>query len=248
MADTTTLVQYYQDTLLYQWVNAPKARGMIGALVPCAVCDLLIHDVRDAFDLETAVGPQLDVVGEYLGLSRTVYGTVDRPYFQLDDYTTGPDLTLIGMTDYTDATVNASSATYRYGFAFEAAYVLEDEEYRTMLRFKRALNSSDMTLYSIQNALWETFGAAILAFDFTDMAMGYYVATASSRYAEIAIGMDLIPKPMGVGLRGIYIVPNPLEVFGLQDSANPNGNTTGLGDSTTGGDEGYYFLQTTDKI
>lgn len=248
MADTTTLIKYYQDTLLYQWVNAPRARGMIGTFVQCSICDLLIHDVRDAFDIETAVGPQLDVVGEFLGLTRTVYGTIDRPYFQLDDYLTGPDLTLIGMTDYTDSTVNANSSTYRYGFAFEAAYKLEDEEFRIMLKFKRALNSSDMTFYSIQNALWESFGSALLAFDGADMTMGYYVADSESRFAEIAVGMGILPKPMAVGLSGVFAVPNPLEVFGLQDSAHPNGNTTGLGDSTTGGDEGFYFLQTTDQL
>lgn len=248
MADTTTIVKYYQDTLLYQWVNAPRARGTIGAFVQCAICDLLIHDVRDAYDLETAVGPQLDVVGEYMGLSRTVYGTIDRPYFQLDNYLTGPDLTLIGTTDYTDSTVNASSATYRYGFASEAAYNLENEEYRIMLKFKVTLNSGDMTFYAIQNALWATFGSSILAFDGTDMTMGYYVSAASARYAEIALGMGIMPKPMGVGLSGVFSVPNPLEVFGFQDSAHPNSNTTGFGDSTTGGDEGFYFLQTTDQL
>lgn len=86
MADTTATIEYYKNTLLSQWVNQVRARGTIGALVDCAVCDLLINDVRDAFDINIAVGPQLDILGEYIGFSRTVYGQIIRPYFNLDDY------------------------------------------------------------------------------------------------------------------------------------------------------------------
>lgn len=248
MADTTSTIEYYQDLLLYQWINATNARGTIAALVDAAICDLVAKDMGDAFDIETSGGPQLDVLGEYIGFGRTIYGEITRDYLFLQSYTDPIPAELIGLTDYTDPTVNAGSSTWRYEFKNSALYELEDEEYRFLLNLKRSLNSLDNTLYSIETTLDTFFGEDIAVFDSKDMLISYYVSAVSSRFAQLAASQGLLPKPMGVGLSGIFSVPDARFVFGFQDSAIPNGNTTGFGDYVGPIDSGRYFLSATDSL
>lgn len=61
--------EYYSNLLILQYHNKPKAKATIEAttsLLP----DGLIQDVINGFDINTAVGDQLDLLGEYIGLSR----------------------------------------------------------------------------------------------------------------------------------------------------------------------------------
>jgi hypothetical protein len=247
MADTTEIVAYYKNTLLSQWVSYYRARETIGAWVKGPIADLLIHDVRDAFDIDTAIGAQLDVIGEYIGFQRTIYGTVVRNYWQVDDYD-APGSAIYGLTDYTDSTINPASVTWRYEFNHAAIYDLEDEEFRFMLKLKRALNFSDNTLYSISAILWEFLGPNAIVFDGKDMTLGYYINAAESRLAAIAASQDLLPKPIGVGLSGIFSVPDPLNVFGFQSYTEPNANTTGFNNYVDFSDNGKYFLKSTDAL
>jgi hypothetical protein len=63
----------------------------------------------------------------------------------------------------------------------------------------------------------------------------------------LAVSQNLLPKPMGVGLSGVFQVPEPLKVFGLQDYVVPNDNTTGLGDYVEGNSD-QHFLSYTDAL
>lgn len=62
-------MNYYSNLLILQYHNKPKARATIEAttdLMP----DNLIQGVINGFDINTAVGKQLDILGEYVGVDR----------------------------------------------------------------------------------------------------------------------------------------------------------------------------------
>lgn len=62
--------EYYSNLLILQYHNKPKAKATIEAttsLLP----DGIIQDVINGFDINTAVGAQLDILGEYIGLDRS---------------------------------------------------------------------------------------------------------------------------------------------------------------------------------
>ena len=61
---------YYADLLILQYKTLPKARATINALVKQAVDGGFLLQLVNAFGLETAVGKQLDILGQYIGLSR----------------------------------------------------------------------------------------------------------------------------------------------------------------------------------
>lgn len=240
-----TTIAYYADLLIYQYISKPKAYATISALANAALCDLLPQDVTLSFDLDTATGPQLDILGQYIGFSRIIPINVPRNYFQFNDYTA--PYTATGFTDYTNNTTNATSVFYLYIFNNQTLYTLSDSEYRPLLKLKVLLNKNDSTLYQIANDLFTTFGYDIIAFDQADMTMSYLVSPTMSVTAQIAVTQGLLPKPMGVGISGIFVISNPANLFAFQDYTHDNGSTTGFSDYTTGFN-GDYWLNYKDRI
>ncbi len=82
MTDTS---EYYSNLLILQYNGKPKAKATIEAVVKL-LPDELIQEVINGFDIETAVGKQLDIIGEYVGVDR--YYIVDGEPSPLgdDDY------------------------------------------------------------------------------------------------------------------------------------------------------------------
>lgn len=69
---TQDILNYYADLLILQYKTQPKARETIKALVTEVYSNGLLLDLIDAFNIDTAVGKQLDILGKYIGLNRTV--------------------------------------------------------------------------------------------------------------------------------------------------------------------------------
>ena len=61
--------EYYSNLLILQYHNKPKAKATIEAVVNL-LPDELIQEVINGFDIETAKGKQLDILGEYIGVDR----------------------------------------------------------------------------------------------------------------------------------------------------------------------------------
>lgn len=76
---------YYSNLLILEYHDKPKAKATIEATVSLMPDDL-IQEVINGFDLNTAVGKQLDILGEYIGLSR--------------DYIKNGNVALLGDEDY----------------------------------------------------------------------------------------------------------------------------------------------------
>jgi len=242
MTDLETAIKYYQDLLLYQYINAPRARATIGLLVSQALADLLPNTLAASFDIDTAVGAQLDILGEYIGFSRTIPAVIPRTYFTADDYTAElTPTTAYGMTDYTQPNLNANYSFYSYFFYNTATNVLEDSEYRLLLKLKILLNTSDNTLANIVSMMYEFFGTDLIVCDQCDMSMSYYIDSAVIRIVTIAKGVNLLPKPMGVLLTGVFAVNSTTDVWAMTDYTRDTGATIGFS-SYTGGWAAAEFL------
>ena len=221
-----TTIEYYKDLLLYQYINLPKARAVIGLLVSQALVDLLPVEMSAAFDLETAVGPQLDIIGEYIGFDRNVKINVARDYFNLDNYvsyTSDP----FGMTDYTQPDLNSNCSFYNYINSYSQAS-LNDSEYRVLLKLKAAMNISNFSLYEIVEIMNDAFGIDVVVLDGCNMKMSYFVADSISRIATIARDEGLLPKPMGVGIAYLYSLIDPKKLWGFASYLRDTGATVGF--------------------
>ncbi len=71
----TELIAYYVNLLIIQYHSLTRARGHIEAIATSEMIYDLIAAVGNAYDIDTAVGVQLDVLGSYLGVDRLATGT-----------------------------------------------------------------------------------------------------------------------------------------------------------------------------
>jgi hypothetical protein len=71
---TNEIINYYANLLIVQYANKPKAYATIQTLVGPVIMDQLPTQVQDAYGVDTAVGVQLDILGKYVGVTRTASG------------------------------------------------------------------------------------------------------------------------------------------------------------------------------
>lgn len=70
---TAELAAYYANLLIIQYIGKPNAYATVLAQVTPALIDQVPLAVQNAFSVDTAVGVQLDVIGKYVGVSRSQY-------------------------------------------------------------------------------------------------------------------------------------------------------------------------------
>lgn len=77
---------YYADLLILQYKGKPKAYATIKLLVDLMVMNQLPLQIMNGFNLDTAVGVQLDVLGKYAGIGRRVLIFTGPVTLSDDDY------------------------------------------------------------------------------------------------------------------------------------------------------------------
>lgn len=78
MTVRTDLEDYYKNLLIIQYHNKPKARATIAQWVDCMTGDGIMAQLWGAFDVDTAIGAQLDAIGHFVGIGR--FGLPDDKY------------------------------------------------------------------------------------------------------------------------------------------------------------------------
>lgn len=187
--------EQYLDLITAFHRGKPKFSAMIRALVEPVVGQINFkqHLPLD-FDIDEAVGVQLDAVGEWVGRSRFVGTPISGVFFTFDHPGRGFDQGVWFRPQYdTPAGVTR----------------LDDDTYRTLLRAKIAANSWDGTLPAAKSALEIIFPSGettIIVTDNQDMTITFAVAGQIPSMLFIALLSDgYIPlKPEGV--RANYVV------------------------------------------
>lgn len=147
-----------------------------------------------AFDLDQAVGAQLDILGVIIGQSRNVANILLVEFFGFQD-----DLAALTMGELTDPSVGGRF--YNLGDTFASSSTLQDPEYRTVLRAKIARNQWDGSITGVEAAL-----------SFILPGVQYSITDVNTRIVSIAIlstsitavdqtlltSLDLLPRSCGV--------------------------------------------------
>lgn len=87
------LTDYYKSLLAYEYRGLPNATRQMALYSKQFVADNLAAAVDAAFNLETAVGAQLDIIGKYVGVPRNIGTPLAQGYFGFWDYASARDLT-----------------------------------------------------------------------------------------------------------------------------------------------------------
>lgn len=213
MATIRELADYYVTLLASIYETKYKASNTTALFAKQLLADNLIAEFGLGFDLDTAVGAQLDILGKYIGAPRDVGIEDTRPFFGFVDYDyPAGDQNLNGFVLYESIAVNASGIWYEYGFSGQATTALTDFQYRQLMKLKISTNSTENTMAAIQNQIEDFFSGQLQLRDNKDMTLTYFYGT--SFQLPLSVLEAYLPRPMGVGVTAVEAIGFDVTVDG----------------------------------
>lgn len=193
------LTPYYQKLLIMQYVTKPKAYNTVGVFVDEMIASQIISKVQDAFDVETAIGVQLDMIGQYKGAQRVVHGIdITRILFSMPGYDDTPGVDVTGFVLYGGT---PTGYWLTYAGAQAPIYALNDDEMRRLIKYLARLQASDHSLEDLDNILFEFFGNSVTMTDNGDMTITYaHDVGDTDNLFNIVRDTGNLPRPAGVGI------------------------------------------------
>lgn len=195
------LISYYANLLIIQYRNKPNALGTIQAIIRSLMIYDLIRAVENGYDIDTAVGVQLDVLAKYAGAKRVSTGVdFERVFFGFVDYDEIPPYSNVtGLISYDD--LNPPDSQFlEYDTDEGSLFKLTDAELRIIIKLKLAQNNSNHSTGEIDEILNDFFPGQVVFDDNFDMTISYVFSSSVARIISIAVSQNAIPKPAGVGL------------------------------------------------
>lgn len=198
MPENENLKEYYSNLLIIQYSNKTKAVESIKVFVGGVMTFDLINDLRSAFDVETALGVQLDVLAKYVGAARVVFGVAfDREYFGYCSYGDDAPFLFSGYIGYGDPVPDVQIRDYNE--SVQSKYTLTDEELRTLIKLAIVKNFSNGSMKDIDDGLLALFGTDIYVEETDNMIITYYLTGSQyQRVFNVAESIRLLPAPAGV--------------------------------------------------
>lgn len=209
--------QAYLDLIASQHGSQPKYAATVALMAtPLATLQDVLRALPTSFDIDTAIGVQLDVCGQWIGLSRRL------------------PLPLVGIYfAWGIASVGWGSGVWKGEFdPVDGLVSLPDDLYRAVLKSRIAINQWDGTVGGAYAAWQISFGAVTLSIiDHQDMSItvGLSGGDVSAALRALLINNHLPLKPVGVRIRYYAIPPatGALFAWGVLPSAAFAGWGTG---------------------
>lgn len=196
-------VQDYIDLSTSEYAGQPNFAAVLAAnvSVPTRVQDLMSSLVA-LFDLETPpAGNQLDIIGEWVGVSRSVQIPISGVFFEWDS------ATYANGWDY---------GTWRPEGSPGDVTELPDDAYLTLIKAKIASNNWDGTIngaYEIWDALFATIEIIILDRQNMSYDMAIIGGIIDSLTLALITGGYIQLRPEGVKINNYYVSIDAEPVF-----------------------------------
>lgn len=221
MADLVYIKQYV-DLLITQYWGLTKAKGEIEAIVTNSEKTFSIIDqFTKAFDIDTATGNRLDIIGSWVGMSRVIPNELPKVFFGFDG-----DTNVRGFSDFSDLTI--VGAPFRD--LTEPEYtdlVLNDSDYRFFIKCRIARNTVHAVMKneahnSIQDVMYFLFPNGAYVVDTLKMHLILYVfGDVEDLKLSVLYDLDLLPRSQGVYYSIIKVPTMPY--FGFAGDNNAKG-------------------------
>jgi len=232
MASVQEIIDYYVNLLIIQYHNKPKAQETIRLFADTMLASGVMLDVENGYNLDTAVGKQLDIIGKYEGVDRFYKDFDLTDYFGVQTYTE-PAPTFPprhGLTDYASYDTDPPKGTLKYSDIISFNAQLLDDAFRTLIKLKIIQNYSNHADGDIDDRLFALFGTGISMEDPQNMRIVYFITLAESALIDAIIYKKVLPRPMAV--TGLIVSGTIGLVFGLTDYYGAAPSTFGYGFST----------------
>ena len=206
----------YLDLITSEHKDAANFISVVTAniSIPIRIQDLL-NSLLDLFDVDTAVGSQLDTIGKWVGITRNVSIPIDGIYFSWDS----------------DAFVGWEFGSWRPSTAPATITELPDDAYRNLIRTKIAANSWDGTTEGAYK-IWDEIFPTLKIFIQDHQNMSYDLGIAGGIVDSLTLALlsgGYIPlRPEGVKVSVYFVSIDSSPLFGWDvDSSLLGGWGTG---------------------
>lgn len=198
------LTAYYQNLLIVQYHNKPKAKAEAGMRAKNAAGDFIFLEWWRNFDVDTAVGVQLDLIGKIVGLSRIVYAfEFENNYFSLNDTT---NLMAVPTGRGFSTVANPVKGGIRSVLQSKRSkYAMNDSQYRIMIKLKIAYNNAVNTNKFIDDEVYRLFGKDVIVTNNFNMTMTVTVKQNQNINVKIAEFLGIFIVPLGVDIIYDYL-------------------------------------------
>jgi hypothetical protein len=196
----------YTSLITSEHNQKPNFMAVVAALMqPLADQISVTESLPLLYDLDTAVGAQLDATGQWIGVSRYLNVTLTNVYFSFD--TTG-----LGFDQGAWAPAGGGSELV----------ALPDDEYRLLLYAKVAANHWSGTVpdaLTLLNNFWNPLGYELYLIDGQDMTMSFVLVGPAPNAITAALyaGGFLDVRPAGVLIANHYINSTGAPIFGFDE-------------------------------
>jgi len=213
----------YAKLLILQYYNKPKAYAEIKTIADEFENNVnLLKSFDQAFDIDYAVGNQLDIIGKIIGISRTVPSIIPKNFFGFSD-----NPAMYGFADK----FNNSIVAYPFANKFEPLYSdlkLNDTDYRFFIKAKISKNTVNARMSSdngdsILDVINYLFEGKAFVIDNRNMSLTLYIDDSfdSTKISYIK-QLDLLPKPQAVYYE-VIIIYDSAGFFGFDDNVEALG-------------------------
>lgn len=196
-------LDYYLSLITSQHRNKPRFMAFVrAALEPYVQAQVLLEEMRATFDLDSAIGVQLDQTGQWIGRTRYLRMPLEDVYFSWDT----PD-------------VGWDEGHWKGPYDPDSKLLaLDDETYRTLLYAKAAANHWDGTIpgaYAAWEMAFAPRGSVIIIQDNQDMSMtvGITGLSPDSVTKQLILQGYLPLKPEGVRIASCELPPDGGRLF-----------------------------------
>jgi len=197
----------YLSLIPSQHKDKPNFMAMTSAdVAPYEKIQNVLTDIPNLYDVDLAIGSQLDIIGEWVGISRRVATPLTGVYFEWDG------LALVGW----------DSGTWMGEFdSASGLNNLPDDSYRLLIKTKIAANSWNGSI-TMAYDIWETIftSSYIIIQDNQDMTMTVGISGDKLGAVDQALltGGYIPLKPMGVAVSYYAITIASGALFGWDTS------------------------------
>jgi hypothetical protein len=208
----------YTDLVTSEFQNSPDFLAVVNLLANGAgAAATLIDALPEYFDLDAAVGAQLDVVGQWVGISRSAF-QLALQFFGFSD-----DISALPFGEVSNPSIGG--VWYELGESIGGTAALPDAAYQLVLKAKIITNQYDGTLAELEDALTTLTGAEYQIIDPGTLTVPIVMLEPVSNVIEqLLTGFDFAPRAAGVNYA--FMFPLTGESWGLIGAATESGGTT----------------------
>ena len=198
------LIEYYQDLLIVQYHDKPKAKAMIKAEMEETLANLLDIQVRDAFDVDTAVGVQLDIIGKWVGVDRIFKGQMfdNKSWFSLTRYNE-PTTSLQGGFSRFDNFDTLEGGFLTYDFIVSTRNKINDTDFRMLIKLKIIRNNIKHSPKDIDEAMYKLFADTLYTAWGECMEMTF--CYTKKNYGIVKLGQEKNCFPIPTGVKANFV-------------------------------------------